>query len=97
MYEYADRETSWHAELSTYMKNGCYIDLALHAPQTIEALERFYEHAFVALDGRDYDTDEYLCDICHERASTIKQVRRAICAECAALATDPTVEPKEQK
>jgi len=55
-YRYPDRE-SWHGELSTHLQDGRYVDLGIHSLSGIEDTNEFFERAFVALNGRDYDED----------------------------------------
>lgn len=56
-YRYPDRE-SWHGELSTHLQDGRYVDLGIHGLTSIEDTNEFFERAFIALNGRDYDDGE---------------------------------------
>lgn len=56
-YVFPDERERWEAELNTYLKDGRYIDLNVHDCQTVEDVGEFFERAFTALGGRDYDED----------------------------------------
>lgn len=53
-----DNRESWHGELSTHLQDGRYVDLGVHNLATVEDTNRFFERAFVALNGRSYDEDD---------------------------------------
>lgn len=56
-YSFPDGMEKWSGELNTYLANGEYIDLGIHDCKDIEGTETFFEHAFTALNCRDYDDD----------------------------------------
>lgn len=54
-YHESNGRESWYGELSTHLQDGRYVDLQIHSLSNIEDTKEFFERAFVALNGRNYD------------------------------------------